>query len=155
MEDDYEPQRDEFDLDAELERMGERWSAGPRGEQYDIVNGAKRGLRGRFEQLPTKDFYANGTHPGDLDRYNQIAEEIVRLTRWVKSDTAFVALRAIKRLRRCVDELEHETVAIARGFGWSWRSIGYALGISDTAAHRRFARASVGPRKRRPRTTGA
>jgi hypothetical protein len=39
---------------------------------------------------------------------------------------------------------------VARGFFWSWRDIGDALGVSPAAAHKRFA-GTEAPRARRDR----
>ncbi len=50
-------------------------------------------------------------------------------------------LRAVRALRRLVDQLEASQVARARDQGWSWQEIGDVLGVSRQAAHKKHRRA--------------
>jgi len=51
-----------------------------------------------------------------------------------------VALRAIARLRRLVDQLEAGQVAAARRAGWSWHDIAVRLGVTKQTVHRKYRR---------------
>lgn len=50
------------------------------------------------------------------------------------------ALRAVARLRRLVEQLEAEQVAVARGLGWSWQDIATRLGVTRQTVHRKHHR---------------
>ena len=50
-----------------------------------------------------------------------------------------VALPAVARLRRLVEQLEAEQVTAARRAGWSWQDIARAMGVSRQAVHKRYA----------------
>lgn len=51
-----------------------------------------------------------------------------------------VALRAVSRLRRLVEQLEAEQVAAARRAGWSWQDIAVRLGVTKQTVHRKYRR---------------
>jgi len=51
-----------------------------------------------------------------------------------------VALRALARLRRLVEQLEAEQVAAARRAGWSWQDIAVRLGVTKQTVHRKYRR---------------
>jgi hypothetical protein len=48
-----------------------------------------------------------------------------------------VALRAVARLRRLVEQLEAEQIAVARRAGWSWHDIAMRLGVTKQTVHRK------------------
>ena len=52
-------------------------------------------------------------------------------------------LRAVRALRRLLEELERTQVLRARGQGWSWQEIGEALGVSRQAVHKKYGREDV------------
>jgi len=51
-----------------------------------------------------------------------------------------VGLRAVRALRRLLEELERAQVRRAREQGWSWQEIGEALEVSRQAAHKKHRR---------------
>ena len=51
-----------------------------------------------------------------------------------------VGLRAVRALRRLLEELERTQVGRARREGWSWAEIGEALGVSRQAVHKKYRR---------------
>jgi DNA-directed RNA polymerase specialized sigma24 family protein len=51
-----------------------------------------------------------------------------------------VALRAVARLRRLVEQLEAEQVMAARREGWSWQDIASRLGVTKQTVHRKYRR---------------
>ncbi|GHJ47049.1 hypothetical protein Cs7R123_43910 [Catellatospora sp. TT07R-123] len=51
-----------------------------------------------------------------------------------------VALRAVARLRRLIEQLEAEQVAAARRAGWSWQDIAVRLGVTKQTVHRKYRR---------------
>ena len=51
-----------------------------------------------------------------------------------------VGLRAVRALRRLLEELERTQVRRARREGWSWAEIGEALGVSRQAVHKKYHR---------------
>jgi DNA-directed RNA polymerase specialized sigma24 family protein len=48
-------------------------------------------------------------------------------------------LRAVRALRRLLEQLEASQVASARAQGWSWQEIADVLGVSRQAAHKKHA----------------
>jgi DNA-directed RNA polymerase specialized sigma24 family protein len=52
-------------------------------------------------------------------------------------------LRAVRALRRLLEELERAQVLRARGQGWSWQEIGDALDVSRQAVHKKYGREDV------------
>ncbi|HET8562156.1 MAG TPA: helix-turn-helix domain-containing protein [Marmoricola sp.] len=52
-----------------------------------------------------------------------------------------IGLRAVRALRRLVEQLEASQVARARAQGWSWQDIADALGVSRQAVHKKHRRA--------------
>jgi DNA-directed RNA polymerase specialized sigma24 family protein len=51
-----------------------------------------------------------------------------------------VGLRAVRALRRLLEELERTQVRRARREGWSWQEIGEALEVSRQAVHKKYGR---------------
>ncbi|WP_238007153.1 helix-turn-helix domain-containing protein [Dactylosporangium sp. AC04546] len=49
-----------------------------------------------------------------------------------------VALPAVARLRRLLEQLEAEHVAAARRAGWSWQDIALRLGVTKQTVHRKY-----------------
>jgi DNA-directed RNA polymerase specialized sigma24 family protein len=49
-------------------------------------------------------------------------------------------LRAVRALRRLLEELERTQVLRARREGWSWQEIGDALDVSRQAVHKKYGR---------------
>jgi DNA-directed RNA polymerase specialized sigma24 family protein len=49
-------------------------------------------------------------------------------------------LRAVRALRRLVEEMETVQVRRARALGWSWQEVAEALGVSRQAVHRKHRR---------------
>jgi DNA-directed RNA polymerase specialized sigma24 family protein len=49
-------------------------------------------------------------------------------------------LRAVRALRRLLEELERSQVLRAREQGWSWQEIGAALDVSRQAVHKKYGR---------------
>ncbi len=52
-------------------------------------------------------------------------------------------LRAVRALRRLLEELERAQVLRARREGWSWQEIGDALDVSRQAVHKKYGREDV------------
>ena len=50
-----------------------------------------------------------------------------------------VGLRAVRALRRLLEQLETSQVASARAQGWSWQEIAEVLGVSRQAVHKKHA----------------
>jgi DNA-directed RNA polymerase specialized sigma24 family protein len=53
-------------------------------------------------------------------------------------------LRAVRALRRLLEELERTQVLRARTQGWSWQEIGDVLDVSRQAVHKKYGREDVG-----------
>jgi len=51
-----------------------------------------------------------------------------------------IGLRAVRALRRLLEELERTQVRRAREQGWSWQEIGEALEVSRQAVHKKHRR---------------
>lgn len=49
-------------------------------------------------------------------------------------------LRAVRALRRLVEQLEDSQVRRAREQGWSWQEIADVLGVSRQAVHKKHGR---------------
>jgi DNA-directed RNA polymerase specialized sigma24 family protein len=90
----------------------------PAPPEPEFVNGAMRTFTGRFvsQIVPVLSDYERRSSPCD-------------------------ALRAVVRLRETADQLTREAVDIARAHDWPWRDIGDMLGVSASAAYRRYGRA--------------
>ena len=120
-----------------------------RMDEFETVNGAWRSTDGRFWMLPERIFYADGRRSVTPDKQHDLSRRIAMQAGIAGNPTPMIAMPAVRSLRRMVDELEYEVVARARAFYWSWRAIGDAMGVSAAAAHRRYARVEVKPRRRR------
>ena len=59
------------------------------------------------------------------------------LTEAAAGTDPLVGLRAVRALRRLLEELERTQVRRARGQGWSWAEIGDALEVSRQAVHKK------------------
>jgi transcriptional regulator of acetoin/glycerol metabolism len=78
--------------------------------------------------LFTSSAYADDvTAPGDLERV-------------AAGTDPEVALPAVARLRRLLEQLEAEHVAAARRAGWSWQEIAGRLGVAKQTVHRKYRR---------------
>ncbi|MDG4790825.1 helix-turn-helix domain-containing protein [Micromonospora sp. WMMD1102] len=60
------------------------------------------------------------------------------LDRAVHGSDPDVALRAVARLRRLVEQVEAEQVAAARRAGWSWSDVAARLGVTKQTVHRKY-----------------
>jgi hypothetical protein len=120
---------------------------------FEIVNGAVRTNDGSFGQLPARKFHADGRELLAPDRYRALADRAAKFLELIRSSDLVNALAGVREVRKCVDQLEYELVAYARSRYWPWSAIATVLGVHPSAAHRRFAREDVRPRKRRPRST--
>ena len=49
-------------------------------------------------------------------------------------------LRAVRALRRLLEQLEEAQVERARAQGWSWQQIAEVLGVSRQAVHKKHGR---------------
>jgi hypothetical protein len=58
----------------------------------------------------------------------------------LESDDPAVGLRAVGALRRLAEQVEANSVSLARSRGWSWEQIGDALGVSRQSAHAKYGR---------------
>lgn len=83
----------------------------------------------------TSSAYVDGT---PTSAYADAMSPIAELDRAVHSGDPQVALRAVARLRRLVEQLETEHVAAARRAGWSWRDIAEGLGVTKQTVHRKY-----------------
>jgi len=116
---------------------------------FETVNGAWRAVDGTFFMLPGREFHADGrTHVSPDARDELVRRAYLALLR-ITSGGPTVALIALAALRRHVDDLEHEVIALARSDYWSWQNIGRVLGRSPSALHERFAKKQVNRRRRR------
>jgi hypothetical protein len=115
----------------------------------ETVNGAMRATDGTFAMLPHRQFHADGRLRMSEERRDELVRSIMRALLRVTSGGPAFALRAIAQIRRDVDDLEHEVIALARADHWSWRNVADVLGRSPAALHERFARNQVTRRRRR------
>jgi len=72
--------------------------------------------------------------------YADAMSAIADLDRAAHGSDPDVALRAVARLRRLVEQLEAEQVAAARRAGWSWQDIAVRLGVTKQTVHRKYRR---------------
>jgi len=122
---------------------------GPMVDDYYFTNGADRDYTGRFAQWEKRIFYADGRTKLDATKIADLAYAICALTWEIQTFGPRLSLRAMADLRRYVDTLEHELVALVRSYGWSWRDISDATGLSRSGLHKRFAQHDVPNPKRR------
>jgi DNA-directed RNA polymerase specialized sigma24 family protein len=59
------------------------------------------------------------------------------LTRAAAEQDPRTGLRAVRALRRLLEQLEASQVASARAQGWSWQDIADVLGVSRQAVHKK------------------
>lgn len=119
-------------------------------EDAEVVNGSRRGSGGRFKNLPDRVFRTDGAEPLPPDEFHEMLLKIRQQTLQPRVLSALPAMERALIIRRLCEALEYEAVAYARGLGWSWRDVGDALGMSESGAHKRFARA-LEARRRHPR----
>ena len=62
------------------------------------------------------------------------------------------ALRAVSALRRLTDTLELQQVENALRAGYGWSEIGFALGVTRQAVHKKYARRLAPLPHRHPRS---
>jgi DNA-directed RNA polymerase specialized sigma24 family protein len=65
---------------------------------------------------------------------------IADLDRAARDSDPDIALRAVARLRRLLEQLEVDQVAAARRAGWSWQEIAVRLGVTKQTVHRKYRR---------------
>jgi DNA-directed RNA polymerase specialized sigma24 family protein len=106
----------------------------------NVINGSIRARDGTFWMQSHRQFAADGREHRPIDRLVDLVHRYDTLLPYTANPSIEVALRAIREARQHLDEIEYEAVAVARGARWSWRTIAEVLGLSTTAAHRRFAR---------------
>jgi hypothetical protein len=153
-----EPLIDAGWLEREHERLRQReeeWAARRAAQQAaedEIVNGARRERDGRFAVHRERVCRTDGSSALSQGEYEELLLRIQAQLRKSGAVSPVLALESAKAMRGLCDELEYEAVAIARGFGWSWRDIGESLGLSESGAHRRFA-GSLAPRRRLRRSS--
>jgi hypothetical protein len=117
--------------------------------RFETVNGAWRAVDGTFFMLPSREFYADGRRRLSPEERDELVRRIYGGLLRITSGGPAIALMAVASLRRHVDDLEHEVIALARADCWSWRDIGGVLGRSPSALHERFAKKLVNRRRRR------
>jgi hypothetical protein len=105
-------------------------------DPIEIINGAMRSYSGTFYELPEKRI----ERPRRTERQKGLIRDIPFLAKRAGDASPEHALAALQGLKRAVDELERESVAIFRSHGVSWRTIAHYLGESASSVHRRFAR---------------
>jgi DNA-directed RNA polymerase specialized sigma24 family protein len=66
--------------------------------------------------------------------------EIDQLTASATDGDPRTGLRAVRALRRLLEQLEASQVASAREQGWSWQEIAEVLGVSRQAVHKKHRR---------------
>ena len=125
----------------------------PRTDEYPVTNGAGREMNGTFAMLPERRFYADGRDPVAYEKFYEFVRKMAFLEKRARGPDIAVALMAVKTMRKTVDAIEHEAIAMARARLWSWRTIGSVLGISGSALHERYAQPDVRRRKRPKRAT--
>jgi hypothetical protein len=99
----------------------------------ETTNGAWRAIDGRFWELPNRPLA-----DADRKKRRKLTKIVIGLLPRAASGDPTAALQAIRLLRPHLAELEHEAIALAKSSGWSWRHIAEELGISRSAAQRRF-----------------
>ena len=72
--------------------------------------------------------------------YADAVSVIADLDHAVHGSDLDVALRAVARFRRLLEQLEAEKVAAARRAGWSWQDIAVRLGVTKQTVHRKYRR---------------
>lgn len=66
--------------------------------------------------------------------------EIDELTNAAADGDPRTGLRAVRALRRLLEQLEASQVLRARDQGWSWQEIADVLGVSRQAVHKKHRR---------------
>ena len=109
-------------------------------EDDELTNGATRAFDGTFFEVPERRFWEGTTRSEAFQTYLTALEQAYRNGTRRYNMTVPLALQAASAFRRQADRLEHFAVAFARTCNWSWAAIGAELGLSRSAAQRRFAR---------------
>src|SRR5687767_13386927 len=104
------------------------------------INGAARAADGTFWMQPSRGFPTDGREPRPIDRLLDLVHRYEKVLPYTANPSIEVVLRAVVEARQHLDEIEYEAVAVARGAHWSWRDVGTALGMSGSAAYKRYAR---------------
>lgn len=141
MEPELDPETEAFLEENDLELV----------DDYYVINGADRAVDGRFCQVPSRKFRTDGRRPIEPDLFRLRAEEIAVSASAIGTLPLRQALAAVRDMRLDVDDLEFELVAQVRGAGWSWQEVGDALGLTRSAAHKRFAQDDVSRQPRGPK----
>ena len=118
-------------------------------DDIPTINGAMRSTGGTFYELPSRRFQLDGTRDEATVAYLEEVERTYKLAKRSANQNPEVALRAAMAFRKHADELEFLAVQVARRYWWSWAAIGGILGMSRSAAQRRFASAIANRRERR------
>jgi len=106
----------------------------------DTIKGSARAPDGTFWMLPHRQFPTDGRQRRSIDRLLDLVHRYEKVLPYTANPSLEVTLRAIHEARKKLDEIEYEAVAVARGAHWSWRDIAKVLGMSVSAARKRFAR---------------
>lgn len=137
----------ELRLNEIIERQ-ERWWFGDGDFEPETVNGSAQAFDGKFTLRKHGRYYADGVTRVHPDRFFDLVKRIGLLKAHANGIDPTTALHAVEIMRRLLDDLEHEAVAISRHAGWSWRAIAHVLNVDVAALHRRYARPEVTNRKR-------
>jgi hypothetical protein len=109
-------------------------------EDEEITNGAWRSIDGRFWETPERRYMTAGEQTRHTDILRGLTAGLQLLLGLAKTGSPAHTFLAVRAVRRRLNVLETEAVALARSYGWSWGHIAYALGTTRSAAHKRFAR---------------
>lgn len=106
----------------------------------DLLAGSARSSDGTFAMRHESTFPMDRASDESDESMRSAACQLVDLLGQASNGSARAALRAMRLLRERIDELEREAVVVARNWGWSWRGIGYTLGVRAQTVHARYAR---------------
>jgi hypothetical protein len=99
--------------------------------EFPMVNGAMRAYDGRFWRNPEHH---------DSDTQKKLNKNVAQLLARAMNGDPTIALQAVAALKRRVEDLEADAVALAKSLGWSWRDVGDVLGMSRSGAQKRAMR---------------
>lgn len=121
---------------------------------FDRTTGVWRQWNGRFFEPPDRR-YKEELRTRDLaDRHKRLAKNLIILLGQATNPSPSIVLPAVRALRAAIDRLERNAVLLARACDWSWATIASELGMSRSAAQKRFAKSSVPARQRRSTQRG-
>ncbi|MGW4797511.1 hypothetical protein ACWEPC_34335 [Nonomuraea sp. NPDC004297] len=66
--------------------------------------------------------------------------DITELSERIRANDPAMGLRAVGALHRLAEQVEAESVALAREQGWTWEQIGDALGMSRQSVHAKYGK---------------